>query len=479
MSENKLKATNLLYKAGYSPEDAAKVADAILTPADGVMNLDYKFFMSAPKEIGKTLAEILPMSEAKSLKIDEHNPVYGFTKTPLGVMRSNCGKNFGKINALGDLLEALPKSKIENVSLNELALGDEIYTQFAKGIAESSQLKSVSINHCDVEPSIVNGSFLPDLAKSNVENFGLIDCGIRGNYTSSLMEHLAKSKVLKSVDFSCNGGLFRDSSGDFISALPSSVEKLNVSNCDITDWHTATQVAAHIRQNKNLTDLGLSACKMEENVARDIINVLGDTNLWRVDLSGNQLDDRAAQELTESISREDCRIYETRLMEKPAVPAKDILRQEMQNTAEESSLAELKKAEDRNAVKYQVFLDQEKAKVDYEKQSKEERKSDLFTAAKAGKIGEVLTMVPLRPKDLLKADEKGKTLLQHVWESGSLNQVFSPKNWSNAKEMQQIWNEVPKKYQKQMDGKDGHDSFIKNKSIVTANALRKSLSKGR
>lgn len=479
MSENKLKATNLLYKAGYSPEDAAKVADDILSPADGVVNLDYKFFMNSPKEIGKTLAEILPMSEAKSLKIDEHNPVFGFTKTPLTVMRSNCGKDFGKYKALGDLLEALPKTKIESVYLNELALGDEVYTQFSKGIAESSQLKSVKIVHCDVEPSIVNGSFLPNLAKSGVEDFGLVDCGVRGNYTSSLMENLAKSKVLKSVDFSENKGLFRDSSGEFISALPSTVENLNVSNCEISDWHTATQVAAHIRQNKNLTDLKMASCKMEEAVARDIINVLGDTNLWRVDLSGNQLDDRAAQELTESISREDCRIYETRFMEKPAVPAVDMLRQEMKNTAEEGSLTELKKAEERNAVKYQVYLDQEQAKVDYEKQSKEERKADLYTAAKAGKIGEVLAMVPLKPNDLLKTDEKGKTLLQHVWESGSLNQVFTPKNWSNAKEMQRIWNEVPKKFQKQMDGKDGHDSFIKNKSIVTANALRKSLAQGR
>ncbi|MCQ2913790.1 MAG: hypothetical protein MJ247_01185 [Alphaproteobacteria bacterium] len=479
MAENKLKATSILYKAGYSPEKAAEVADAILNPKDGEIVIGYGFFYDSPKEAGKAIAEILPMSTAKSLVIDQHNKMWGFTKTPLAVMRTNAGRNWGEHNAVGDVLEALAKTEIEKISLNEVALGDNCYRKFQKGIEESKTLKSVSITHSDVEPSIENGTFLPNLANTKIEEFKLGDCNINSDKSKGFFEGIASATNLKTLDLSGNQSLFRDNGGEFIAKLPSCVTNLNVSNCPVRDWHCATQIAANLRQNKNLTDLGLSSCYMGETEARDIIKVLPDTNLWRIDLSGNVLDDKAAKDLTTSLNNEECHVYETKLMDKPKNPVTDILRRECENIAEESTLNELKEAEAKNYKKYEVVRDQEIAREVYANQSDEERAKDVYTAAKAGKIGEFLKLKPLKPQDYLVADEKGKTLIEHIWESKSLDQVFTPNNWSNPKDMQNLWNNVPDKQKEQMDGKEGRPSFIKNKSIVTANALRKSMSHGR
>lgn len=470
MSADKIKAVSLLYKAGYTQGKAAEMADRLLAPENGEIVLDYKTLTDAPQNIGTTLARILPASSATKLKIDFHNPVYGHTHTPVHLLRTNASRSFGDHKKLADLFACLNGTKISTLEINDLPLGDAACAALSKTLTETKTLKNVGIRRCDIGESLRNGTFAPSLTASSVERLGLPDCALNGEDAETLLKSTGKGATLKSLDLSGNN-VWKKATGNFLPMLPDAVRELNAARSDLSDWHTAAQVAAGLLKAPQLTDLNLSASGMDDTSCRDIFAVLPKMNVRRLDLSGNALNDNAAKRLVAALSNEDCSVYQTKYAEAPAVPRKTLLGTD-ENTIGAGTADALRAAEKVNEAKYQTVLDQERAAEAFAVMTDAEKAADPFTAAKAGRIGESLDLKPLKPADFLLADDKGKTLLTHAAEAGCLAQIFEPKRWTNPKDMQALWDKVPEKQRAQMDGKDGRPSFIKAKSTVTAAMLK-------
>lgn len=470
MSADTIKAVSLLYKAGYEQEKASALADRLLTPENGEIVLDYKTFCDTPKGFGTVLAQILPASTATKLKIDFHNPVYGYSYTPVHLLRTNAARGFGDHKKLDDLFACLNKTKIATLEMNELPLGEAACAALSKTLTETKTLKNVEIRRCDIAESLRDGTFAPSLTESSVERIGLPECGLNGEDAEALLKNTAKTAALKSLDLSGNN-VWNKATGNFLPMLPDAMRDLNAARSDLGDWHVAAQVAAGLLKAPQLTDLDLSASGMDEASCRDIFAVLPKMNVLRLDVSGNALDDAAAKRLVAAVSNEDCSVYQTRYSEAPAVARKTLLGPD-ENTIDPATAEALRAAEKVNEDKYQIVLDQERAAEAFAVMTDAEKAADPFTAAKAGRIGESLDLKPLKPADFLLTDDKGKTLLTHAAEAGCLAQIFEPKRWTNPKEMQSLWDNVSDKHKKQMDGQDGRPSFIKAKSVVTATMLK-------
>ncbi len=470
---SRLKAISLLYKAGYSSQEkAAEIADLLLTPKNGEIVLDYAFFCGAPQGIGETLAKILPDSEATKLTISEHNPVYGFTHTPIRLLRVNAGRDFGDRLKLDALFGCLNNTKITELSIADAAFGDAAYAALDRTLSETKTLTAFTARHTDIAEAIRNGVFRAPLDSGSLQKLALPDNALGADEAAAIAEKLGKKGRVSEIDMSENKICSQDI-GRFFALLPEAARKLNLNEAALTDRRSVCALAEGLTLAPQLTDLDISVTGLDSRGAADLFAAFPRTGLLRVNLAGNELRDDDGEALAKALSHDDCTIYETRITEQ-AKPKRPTFWFTPSNVLSAPVLEKIKEAEEKNAAKYGIVLDQEKARETYAAFSEGEKNNpaNIFIAAKAGKIAEVLEKRPLTAADYAQKDEGGKPLLIHIAESRTLEAVFNEKHWSNPKKMQELWDSVPDRFKTQMDGRNGRPSFIRNKNKVMAAAVK-------
>lgn len=477
---SRLKAIRLLYKAGYpSQEKAAEVADLLLTPQNGEIVLDYGFFCGAPNGIGETLAQILPDSEASKLTISDHNPVYGCTHTPIALLRTNCNRNFGDRLKFDALFGCLNNTKITELSIADAPFGDAAYAALDRTLSETKTLTAFTARHTDIAEAIRNGVFKARLDSSSLQKLALPDNALSSAEAIAVAEKFGKNGRVSDIDMSenkiCSPDIDR-----FFALLPDAARKLNLNEAALTDRRSAAAVGKGLTLAPQLTDLDVSVTELDSRGAADLFAAFPRTGLLRVNLAGNELRDADGEALAAALSHKDCTIYRTRITEQ-AAPKRRTFWFTPANVLSAPVLEKIKEAEKKNEAKYAIVLDQEKARETYAAFSEGEKNdpANIFVAAKAGKIAEVLKKRPLTAADYAQKDEDGKPLLIHIAESQTLDAVFNEKHWNNPKKMQELWDSVPAGFKTQMDGRNGRPSFIRNKNKVMAKAVKTVLNNGR
>ncbi|MGN0905131.1 MAG: hypothetical protein ACI4PW_08255 [Alphaproteobacteria bacterium] len=477
---SRLKAISLLYKAGYaSQEKAAEVADLLLTPKNGEIVLDYAFFCGAPKGIGETLARILPDSKATKLTISDHNPVYGYTHTPIHLLRTNCNRDFGDRLKFDALFGCLNKTKIAELSIADAPFGDAAYAALDRTLSETKTLTAFTARHTDIAEAIRNGAFKARIDGGSLQKLALPDNALSSAEAVAVAEKLGKKGCVSEIDLSenkiCSPGIDR-----FFALLPDAARKLNLNEAALTDRRSVCALAKGLTLAPQLTDLDVSVTELDSRGAADLFAAFPRTGLLRVNLGGNELRDDDGEALAKALSHDDCTIYETRVTEQ-AVPKRRTFWLTPSNVLSAPVLEKIREAEKKNEAKYGIVLDQEKARATYAAFSEGEKgdPANVFVAAKAGKIAEVLEKRALTPADYAQKDEGGKPLLIHIAESRTLDAVFNETHWNNPKKMQELWDCVPDRFKTQMDGRNGRPSFIRNKNKVMAKTVKTVLNAGR
>lgn len=105
----------------------------------------------------------------------------------------------------------------------------------------------------------------------------------------------------------------------------------------------------------------------------------------------------------------------------------------------------------------------------------------LSSAAKCGMIAQVYNQARQNGQSIpstayLEKDASGDRIIDILARTKQLDKVFSAENWTNAKEMQSLYDALYKNQKHQLDGQNGRPSFIKNKSLVMQTALKRQMS---
>lgn len=478
-----IKAVRTLHRVGYSADEARKTAEMILSPAADTLVLDHDFFRNAPDGVGTAIAKILPSSKARKLVIAaERKSRFDVTPLLTAGLRQKMGKpSFSVQYGISEIFKALPQTGITELAVCDTKLGSRAYRDLSSVLPKTG-IECLRFDNCDFGDAIHSGGIAEAIGKSRLKILELPNDHLLSGHMSAFVNRLGREATAGPERLNLSGNSLHSAEAgkmwkELFARMPG-LKSLDVSRMFFGDPAGLEALARSLPAAKNLTDMDIGRAALDDAGAPRLFDVLPQTNLLRLNLAGNNLRDASAEKLAEVLATPGCRIYETHFTDSIG-KVENSLRDHERNPASAAAAAKVAVAEKRNAERHRVRREQEEARRTYAAPEDAAGFADdtlLFTAAKAGKIADVIALKPLSAADYARKDDAGKPLLVHIAEAGTLDAVFKPELWKNPADMQKTWDMVPDKFKKQMDGKEGRPSFARNKNRVMAAAVRTAVS---
>ncbi len=478
-----IKAVRTLHRAGYSADEARETAERIIFPAADTLVLDHDFFKNAPDGVGGAIAKILPSSAARKLVIAaEKKSPFNLTPSLTGHLRQKLGKPpFSVQYGIPEIFKALPQTGITELSVCDTKLEARAYKELSSVLPKTG-IECLRFSNCDFIDALPSGDIAQAVGKSRLKTLELSDCHLLPGHMSDFLNKMGQEAAAgperlklagNSLHFAEAGKMWKE----LFARMPG-LKSLDVSRMFFGDPTALEALARNLPEAKNLTDMDIGRTAMNDAGASCLFDVLPQTNLLRLNLAGNNLHDSSAEKLAEALAAPGCLIYETHFADSIRGVGNS-LRGHERNPASAAAAAKVAAAEDRNAQRHRVRLEQKEARRTYTVPEDPAGITDdafIFRAAKAGKIVDVIARRPLSAADYARKDGAGKSLLVHIAEAGTLEAVFKPELWKNPADMQKTWDMVPDEFRKQMDGCEGRPSFTRNKNRAMAAAVRTAVS---
>lgn len=383
-------------------------------------------------------------------------------------------EKFAERDDIKILLEGIKKSHVTSVSIKGIYLGIKGFN------ALNEALTNYGIRHLKLETTDLSeqADFLAialedsllsslELPANQLNNACLETLGDAIGHLTEL-EHLNLGKNIYLAGFE-----------NILTQLPETLKTLNLSETK-SPRHDMVFLAERLKALPQLAQLDLSLCELSEESLITLSEVLPETKIMDLNLSYNPLTEGGVKALIEAMSNPDSILFKTHLTDEyNDLPPQDIaaIKQlEASNRAkidnayanEIKEYMELRSVsgdtkEIRQKIKDSVSLD-------------DMRKTGLlFLAAKAGKIDAVYQRLhelheTLRADDYFIKDTYGSPLLTLIGNAKQLAVAFSAENWTNAKEMQSVYDALNTRQKTQLNGKKGRPNFQDLKNDVMKNA---------
>ena len=448
-----------LLEAGVPLETARETVDRFIPDAQGQSTLDIGIFAENKNALPVFKRRLFDVN-IKSLYLRLHN--YKLRED------ENVQKN------LAELLQSVENTSIPALKVKGVYLGHDGYLALDRALTNgkiaSLNLQSSDLSqYTDLFAAAVKDTLLSSLSlpANQLDLESLETLGKAVGDLSSL-EYLDIGRNVYLTGFEC-----------VLENLPENLKTLILSETT-SPFQDMGFLARRLPKLELLQTLDLSLCRLSEESIITLSSVLPQTHLIRVNLSYNPMTAAGIKALAKALSRPDCLIFDTGLTNKESeLDPKDI--------AEISRLERLNRAKidtvyAKEVKEYTEFQSALKNAAQIKKAVKtadERLLKDgglLFAAAKAGEMKAVFDRLKelgtrLNPEDYFSEDGFGKTLAYLAGNARQLDLIFAPENWNDPKKMQDVFDALPSRMKKQLDGKKGRPDFRNMKNEVVHNAV--------
>ncbi len=428
---------------GYPVEEARETLRLFIRPPEGKIVLDGVFFDGMNKTLDEELAsKLFALSPVRKVT---------FSSVPRMVPAEEW---MGALRTARELREI----DVERCPMSRFTIG---------GLSErlkEGRIRKLRLDSTDIAANAAYyGTFLDALAASRLEALEMP--GNRAMTPERVRDLTAavSGLGLKSLDLTR-----LPAGGEAFESLPLTLERLKLTELAAP----GPELTARMTGMRALKEIDLEKCTTSPEALTAFFEALPQTGLEKLNLykityaDGGKIGDDAADALIAAMSLPDSRVYETGLTHQTKELGRPLY------AISPDRMEKIDALERRN---HEKIISERDSRGTEERANAEQE--DLFAAAAAGRIGQILKKRPLSPEEYLQKDEDGKTLITRVAEARQIDLVFEPKNWTNPKDMQTVWDAVPPHFRDQMDGQDGRPSFIKNKTQVMAAAVKSALAR--
>ncbi|XP_073465573.1 NACHT, LRR and PYD domains-containing protein 3-like [Aquarana catesbeiana] len=199
----------------------------------------------------------------------------------------------------GVLMEALKKSKIEKLLLDNNHLTDSSCPHLASGIRKNQRLKILNLTANNLEGPHFR-DLMEALTTSQIEELQLEGNHLTDSSCPYLASGIKDNQTLRTLNLAKNN-LWGPHFKDLMEALKTSrIDKLNLSSNDLTH-SSCPHLASGIKDNKTLMILTLSKNNLEGPHFRDLMEALKESCIKELHLDNNQLTDSSCPHLASGI----------------------------------------------------------------------------------------------------------------------------------------------------------------------------------
>ncbi len=429
----------------FSPKDR-KNYDAMMARVRSTQARHYTFYPSFSFPTEQSMRDMLNAAKENNVwNINFSGCALGARKTQW--LAGNLGLLPGlktltlDTNAVGQsgteaLFKKLPETRILHLSLANNGIGKASFPVLLENIP-ASRLLSLNLSR-----NSLNDDFITDLAallpRTNLRELSLAGAGMTGTSSGPLMDAVAAAKV-QVLDIS-GSRIQGNSMTELIGKLPAaSLKKLNLE-------HTG----------------------MTEKDAFLLLKTLPDTSITDIAFTlRGRPSDRFLETLTSFMKDPACRLENARVDMLGLSDYEKSLVKEAQDEMRSN-------ASHRNYYKNKILMNSHRETAD--------AGMPLRDAVDEGLLPQVMTARAKEGKTLNIEeclDPHPITQMPFVVYAAKAEQLpilFRADNWKNAKDMQTVWNAVPKEHRWQMDGRRGRPSFQKEKNAILERTVKAALS---
>lgn len=442
-SAERLLMIQSLVHHGYPVEEARETVRLFIRPPEEKIVLDGLFFDGMNKTLDEELAsKLFALSPVRNVI---------FSSLPRTVPAEEWTDALRQARELREVaVERCPMSRYMIAGLSERL--------------KEGRIRKLRLDSTDIAANAAYyGTFLSALSASGLET---LEMPRNRAMTPGRVRDLTAAVSglrLKNLDLT---GL--PAGGDAFENLPLTLETLKLAELAVP----GPELTARMREMPALKEIDLEKSVTSPEALTAFFEILPRTGIEKLNLykityaDGGKIGDDAADALIAAMSLPDSRLYETGLTHQTKELGRPLYaispdRMEKIDALERRNHEKIRSERDFSGTK-------ENGNAEHE---------DLFAVAAAGRIGQILKKRPVSPEEYLQKDRDGKTLIVRVAEARQIDLVFEPKNWTNPRDMQTVWDAVPLRFRNQMDGRDGRPSFIRNKTQVMAAAVKSALNR--
>lgn len=448
-----------LLTAGVSEEKARETVERFIPDKQGQCTLDVAIPAEYPASRAVLIRRLADVN-IKGLSLKLHN------------YRMREDENIR--NTLTELLQAVEHTEISALKIKGLYLGETGYKALNSALT-NGRIVSLSLQSSDMSEHIA--LFAEALKDTLLLSLSLPANQLDLECLETLGETLGELSSLEYLDIGRN--VYMAGFGSVLENLPENLKTLILSETT-SPFQDMGFLARRLPRLQSLQTLDLSLCRLSEDSIITLASVLPETRLVRLNLAYNPITLAGIKALAKALSRPGCLIFQTGLTgENSELDPKDIAEISRLERANRSKIDTAYANEVKEYIEFQSAL-KNAAQIRNAVKNADERllreSGLLFAAAKAGEMKAVFDRLKelgsrLNPEDYFLTDDFGKTLVCLAGNARQLNIVFSPENWSDPKKMQDVFDALPQRIKKQLDGKKGRSDFRDLKNEVVHNAV--------
>ena len=328
-----------------------------------------------------------------------------------------------------------------------------------------SKEKYGNVSELSFENVLMNGHISHDLPQGNLTRLSFERCRMersmrhdeneteRTTIGSNAIETASRNPLLKQFymnEMSLLAGNPEKEKPLEWETLPEALEYLSLAKTNII-YSNFDGLTAYLSSAKNMKAVDIASCGLTDEHGEKLLSCLEGTKIKLLNLSGNHFSDEMRSRLSAMVGK--------KVMVSPHYEALD----------KEKTIKE---------ISYERPLKDHLSEAKNKAEMKE--KNLFFPAVRGGVFVDVLDAVralgeELSPEEYQMQDKTGKTLINELSKTKQLSDVFTPKYWSNTKQMQAVWDMVSAEGKKQLDGKEGRPSFQTRKNHVMAETVKRML----
>ena len=452
-----------LLATGASENTAKETVERFIPDAQGQSVLDIGILAETPKAL-PVLARRLADVNIKELCLVLHN------------YRLREDENMR--NASADLLQAVENTEISALKLKGVYLGERGYKALDRALT-NGRIVSLTLQSSDMSEHI--SPFAEAVKDTLLTSLSLPANQLDQECLETLGKTVGDLSSLEYLDIGRN--VYMTGFGTVLENLPENLKTLILAETT-SPFQDMGFLARRLPRLQSLQTLDLSLCRLSEDSIVTLASVLPETRLVRLNLAYNPMTPAGIKALTKALARPDCLIFQTGLtLENSELDPKDIAEI---SRLERANRAKIDTAYANEVKEYAEFQSALKNATQIKKAVKNAderllRESGLlFAAAKAGEMKAVFDRLKelgghLNPEDYFAEDGFGKSLAYLAGKTHQLNRIFAPENWADPKKMQDVFDALPLRMKKQLDGKKGRPDFrdLKNEAVRNAVNLSK------